>query len=438
MQQPVLKQVIFLIVSALLLVLLMGLFLVTDSKAETATGLCKDAQGRAFQLKLFGRDSDDWDDWDNEWGDWSDKGRSSFFMRYNRVEGLTLGMKLNRDYWRRRHPQSPFLYGHWGYAFAAKEFQYQVGLEKGIFEEYRFGFGGEYHRMIDTPDRWIMPEAENSVAAFLLKEDFYDYYLSEGGTGYIVQNLTRAVTLTGTYRSEKIQSVEKNTNWSLFGGKKRFRLNPAVEEGELHSISGSLVLDTRNSKTHTTSGWYIQVEGEHTGDDLGGDFTYDCFWGDLRRYQRLGYNDGIDIRLRAGTANGILPWPKRYYLGGPSTLRGYRYKTFPDGWNQPGGNRMLLGQIEYRLGKQDLPDEFDFGVLEQFYIILFADAGWINSVDTGLDFLEGFDDLDYRDFKSDVGLALANRSGNFRIEIARRTDTGYKPFMFWLRLNRPF
>jgi len=424
--------------SALFPVLFAGLFVSPGSGAGSAPGIRLDSPARSFQAGLWGMMDQDWDDWDDDWGDWKDGKRSSVFTRYNRVEGFTAGMRVSRDEGRARHPQRPFLYGHWGYAFAAGELQYQIGIEKGFFETYRFGFGGEYRRMIDTPDRWLMPETENSLAAFLLKEDFHDFYLSEGGSGYVVQNLTKAVTLHAAYHTEKFQAVEKNTNWSLFGGGKRFRENPAVGPGEMRGFSASLAVDTRNSKKVPTRGWYLQIEGERMGDDFGGDFTYDRVWGDLRRYQPLGFHDGIDIRLRAGTANGDPPWPKRFYLGGPGTLRGYRYKAFPDTWSRPGGNRMLLAQVEYRLGKQIFPDDFAFFFLEHFDIILFADAGWTDTVDSGLDLLDGFDDITYRDIRSDAGLALASHSGNFRIEIARRTDTGVKPFMFWVRLNRAF
>lgn len=446
MQQTALKQVLFLIGSAFILVLLMGLFLFTNSNAEPASTVGIASPSPSLQLNLEGNDWDDWDDWDEDedwdenkdWEDWMSGDRSSVFARYNRVEGFTIGTRLKKEYWRSRRPSSPFIYGHWAYAFGAKEFQYRAGVEKGVFDDFRFAVGGEYHHMIDTEDKWIISESENSLAASMIKEDFHDFYQRDGGSGYIMQNLTDAITLTGTYSTDKWSSVKKHVNWSLFGGKKKFRENPAIDEGEARSVSASVLLDTRNSKKRTTRGWYVHVEGEHTGDDLGGDFTYDRVVADFRRFQPLGYYDGIDIRIRGGSSTGCLPWHKRYYLGGLSTLRGYRYKAFPAKWDQPGANRMLLAQIEYRLGKQDLPDEIDLGLLEQFYLILFADAGWLASVDKEMDLMEGFEDLEPGDFKSDVGIALANRSGNVRFEIARRTDTSYKPIMLWFRLNRPF
>ena len=99
---------------------------------------------------------------------------------------------------------------------------------------------------------------------------------------------------------------------------------------------------------------------------------------------------------------------------------------------------MVLAQVEYRMGKQDLPDELDWGLLEHFNLILFADAGWVATVDPHLELQEGFDDLSWETLKSDVGIALANRSGNIRFEVARRTDRAKDAFVFTFRIHRTF
>ena len=98
---------------------------------------------------------------------------------------------------------------------------------------------------------------------------------------------------------------------------------------------------------------------------------------------------------------------------------------------------MFLAQFEYRMGHQDLPDEIDLGILEHFNLILFTDLGWIGTVDPEDGLFKGFD-FGWSDLKNDVGIALANRSGNVRVELARRTDTSDKPFSFYFRINRPF
>ena len=99
---------------------------------------------------------------------------------------------------------------------------------------------------------------------------------------------------------------------------------------------------------------------------------------------------------------------------------------------------MVLAQLEYRMGNQDLPDELDMGILDYFNLILFADVGWVGNGGIGSGLFEGFEGLSLVNMKSDVGIALANRSGSVRFQIARRTDTSKKPFVFSFRINRPF
>jgi len=194
MQRVMMKQVLFLILLAMALIMVMGVVICTNVRA----------QGLGMN---FLQDWDWDDDWDDDWGTGS---RVTPSFRYNRVEGLYLGFRVKKEYWRRRYPGRPFLYGFAGYAFKLKEVEYRVGLEKGFFDEYRLAFGGEYHRMVDTPDRWIIPDMENSLAAFLIKEDFQDFYFREGGSGYVRQNFSRDITLSAAYHYDKLDTLVKN------------------------------------------------------------------------------------------------------------------------------------------------------------------------------------------------------------------------------------
>ncbi len=416
------KQLLFFFLLALALFFLMGILFTSNALAQ---GLKNDFD-------------DDWE-WEDDWeDDWNGQGRVAFDARYNRVEAPYIGLRLKRDVWYKYHPYQPFLYGLAGYAFAAKEFEYQAGLEKGFFEEYRLALGAEYHRIIDTPDRWIISDLENSLAALLIREDFHDYFMNEGFSAYISQNVTRAFKVMVSYYSETHDSLEKCANWSVFGGDKRFPENPPMDEGLIRSLSGSLVLDTRNSRRNTTRGWYIQAELEFAGNDIGGDFGYERMLVDIRRYQKIWLGESVNIRLRLGSASGDVPWQRSFHLGGVSTLTGYRFKELPDGRFNPGGNRMFLSQIEYRFGGNDFAGSVDLGFLEHFNLILFFEAGWVQNVDADWGVLKGFGEMNWADIKSDLGVALANRSGSVRVQVAKRLDTGYKPYAFSFRISRPF
>lgn len=386
-----------------------------------------DRPGSAFQ------DFDD--DWD--WDDWDDN-RTSFDGRYNRVEGPYLGFRTNPDVMRDKYRDRIIVLGKAGYAFSAKEVEYQFGLEKGFFDDFRFAIGGEYHDLIESPDTWVIPNDENSLAAMFLKEDFHDFYQKEGSSFYVRQNFTQNAFLSLAYHVDQLDSLNKNSNWAVFGGKKKFPENPAMSVGENKSIIANFVLDTRNSKRRTTHGWFVQMEYENAlNKDWRGDFKYERALVDIRHFQSFFTGDGLDLRVLAASSSYNMPWHRRFYLGGLSTLRGFPYKAFPCGRMNPGGTRALLGQVEYRLGYPEIFDDMDLDIFETFNIILFADAGWVSNMEHNT-LTEGFEDIDINDFKSDVGIAFANNAGNVRLEIARRTDRDEKPYTVLFRINRPF
>ena len=418
---------------AILVYIILGLLIAPMAKAEPALMESR-ILSPLSEFHLWNTSDDDWDtDWDEDW----DTDRSAPYIRYDRVEGLNIGFELKRDYLKLEYPDQAYIFGSSGYAFAAKEFQYQIGLEKGLMDEFRMAFGVEYHRLIDTPDLWRIEYFENSLGAFLLREDFLDFYLREGGSIYYEQYLTRKAHFQIGYHFEQLDSLSKNTNWALFGGKKKFRQNPAMSAGNITSVKAALFVDTRNSRKQPRRGWLIQVEEEHSLTE-NSDFDFNSVVADIRRYQPIGYGESLDFRVRAGSGTGNLPWQRSFHLGGISTLRGFKYKAFPDGPMHIGGNRMLLGQVEFRIGSGTMQDVLDVDFFELKHIVLFADAGWVSQVDSGLTLTEGFDGIEWSAFKSDIGIALTNSSSNFRFEVARRTDTNKKPFTFMIRLKRDF
>lgn len=390
----------------------------------------KEVSSPFFPLNTFSVDEEE--ELEKEFSEETHSSQMDF--RYNRVEGVYLGGQLGKDRYRTlRWSDSPF-FGFAGYAFSPKEFEYQIGLGKPFFEYFRFSVGAAYHRRIDTPDLWILSEEENTLSSFFLKEDFHDFYFREGGIGFINQWIGPSFKVGGGYQSEEWNALCRNTTWALFGGKKRFRKNPMMDEGFFRALWGHVILDTRSTSKRNPRGWYVQVEAEHAGDNLGGDFHYDRILGDIRYYySNLMKKEGIDVRLMWGSSHGDLPWQKSFYLGGFSTLRGFPYKAFPNGWNSPGGNRMILAQLEYRIwGKTE------FGIFEPWQMILFTDAGWVSRAEAEADFLNGFEDLTWKNVRHDVGIAISDRKQSFRIDVARRTDTGKKPYTVSFRIQRPF
>jgi len=418
-----------------------GSYVGGDVVQTTWTGQRVDDRGRKYRVEE--RDEDRDEDWD----EWRDRNRLQKYMtqwdnedieadmenvlfNYNRVEGLVLGVQIPQNLWIKNSKYNVRIYGHAAYAFKSKATRYQIGLERWLFEDFRFTLGVESHDMLDSEDDWIIPEFENTLAALFLGEDFRDYYRRSGVSVYAIQNVTHHFRMMGGLKKDRFYSVKKETNWSIFGGNKKFLDNPMVDEFEIKSIVASVGLDTRNDLVHPNEGWFINVNGEFARPNLNDNsiYNFDRLIIDLRRYQPLGYGENLDFRFRLGTGRGDLPLQYRYDLGGLSSLRGYKFKEFKD------GDRMLLGNIEYRIYGSFM-DLFD---LPDLNIILFGDAGWVWNAEDNSQLDNSFDDITWNEMMTNVGVAFSNYEGNVRLNIAQRLDDRSKPVVVTFRLRRAF
>jgi len=363
-----------------------------------------------------------------------DEDQQVVLLRYNRVEGLFAGLRLPRNFNPRQQVVDFGLYGEAGYGFRSKAWRYRLGGEFSAFSgpprgvPFLMTLGAEVHDLTDTQDRWIIPEMENSLSAFLFKRDYMDFYRRGGWSIYVTQRVAGVLSLTGRFASDDFYSLPNRTNWALFGGPD-FRPNPAIDEGRIISLRGELRLDTRNSRQHPHQGWLIQGLAERAGGVFGGEYDFQRYLVDLRRYQPLTLGDRLDVRLRVGTARGPLPRQYMYDLGGLSTLRGYGFKEFT-------GDRFLLGNVEYWVNAdQRLGGAWLFGDLN---LVFLFDAGLAWFADDPSSPLADFSNLGNRNIRTSAGLAIASDSGNFRIELVKRLDRGGERVSVRFRASRPF
>lgn len=152
-------------------------------------------------------------------------------VRYNRVEGLVVG--LQRDPLSLRDPNdSARIYGQLGYAFAPKDLRYTIGIESKLVRDDETGLkvGVAYQNQTLTPDRWKTSYGENSLAGVGFEYDFFDYYEAEGLSVYLVQAFPHTLRLTAGFRSEEHRPLSSNTDRSLFETG-TFRANPPAQAG---------------------------------------------------------------------------------------------------------------------------------------------------------------------------------------------------------------
>jgi hypothetical protein len=365
----------------------------------------------------------------------------NFVFRYNRVEGVYLGLAADKKfYWDGHRIISG--YGSLGYGFSTHRWRGQLGLDRQFAAGASlFELGGEGHNLTDTKDDWIISQGENTAAAFFLREDYRDYFQRAGFSvhgAWYTKSTDLTTMINADYRYDEYESLSKNTNWSLFKNKYPFRENPQVNEGPMRSTVLTGGISTVEERRRAVTGWNAFAQVEFGKMDKGTMFAgpteiaieknFTRAIVDVRRFQPLSKYDNLNVRVRFGSLKGGPIVQKSFELGGVNTLPAFYFKEFA-------GNRMMLGNVEYALNGRVF-DDVDFwpGSLA---LIVFADAGNAQFVDTKTAVTDGFQGFALANMKSDLGFALGWHDGTARLGFAWRTDTGGPPMVF-LRLNRPF
>ncbi|MCX6139108.1 MAG: DUF5686 family protein [Ignavibacteriales bacterium] len=352
-------------------------------------------------------------------------------FRYNRVEGFFLGLGAEKKfYWDGRRTISG--YGSAGYGFATHRWRLNLGLDRQFAaNDALYEIGAEAHSITDTKDEWRMKLWENNLVALLWHEDYRDYFGREGFSVHVARyskEPSLSTQLRVDYLIDRYKSLENGTNWSVFRQLHSFRNNPAIQEGWMRSLVLTAGLSTVERVKRLNEGWDLYFCGEAAGDQLGADFMFKQAVVDIRRYQPVASYAAVNVRVRGGTLEGKLLPQKSFELGGANTMPAYGFKEFS-------GNRMLLGNAEFLLSGRVLRDVSFWPSM--FDIIVFGDAGTVDTVATSKSFVEGFDAFAMSSIKSDVGFALATHDDGMRLGFAWRTDSS-APVSVYFRFTGSF
>ena len=355
---------------------------------------------------------------------------------FNRVHGLRWGLKTEQE------SRYLGLEGalEFSYGFSSEIWNYQFAMEKSWFRRHRMSIGIDVHKLTDTNDWELVSDAEHVIAELILGEAWRDFYQRKGYELNFGQRLTPSTEFGIRYRDDKYKSLEKNNDWSLLdrsyeddewsddfrwtGGREtRIRPgegveddddkqkpdNPPIMEGKMRSLIAEYTIDTRNSEK-PTNGWLNTFSVEHAG--LSGDFDFNLYKASIRRYNRLGGNQYLFLRVKAATTDRALSpsHPRKLYLGGIGTLRGYWFKEFS-------GDKMMLINAEYWIMTNWPPG---------IGVVFFVDSGyaWHYKVKTDLD-----------DMKTDIGIGF--QLGALRVNLASSVGED-RETIFSARLARMF
>jgi len=355
--------------------------------------------------------------------------RADVTATYDRVNALALLGNLSYENPTELHPRLGF---GLGYSFGRERVLYEVSVVQPFFSEGLFDAGVAAYRQNATPDEERVGDVENTLAAAFFREDWRDYYEAEGFAATAGWNVTKKQRFGGRCRKEDHRAVSKTTDWGLFGGDKRMRENPAMDEGELRAVALTYDIDSRNDRRNPTRGNRVGAVYEWAGEELGGDFQYRKAVLDVRRYQEISRGYYADFRIAGGHLThgkrwiqagsggaaeglakvegwGAYPLQERFYLGGVGTMRATQFKSL-------GGDRMLLANAELRVE-----------IFRHFQAAVFADVGdaWSSH---------------HRDpdIRTDAGIGFQDSESSFRLNLARKMDRNDDEIFVSARIRRMF
>jgi hypothetical protein len=395
------------------------------------------------------------------WTDPSDAGLVvAFGGTFNRVEGAPIligpriDLRMNNS---ARLQLDARLITRTAESFSLRtgRFGYRARGELVLGSRYRsLGVGVRAYDQVQSIEPWPLKDFEAGWAAFLMHDDYRDWFRRQGAAVYATVRPNRNVSVTLEGRDETHYSVAANDPWSVFDNSTTWRANPTISDGDYRTIGTQVRVDTRNDRSAPTSGIYLNAEFDATRGDLpAGRTSFSRTFVDARTYLRLTGDTRLHLRLAGGGKLGgdSLPLQQRYALGFPDPLPGYAFRQHSCG--AAGGqalcDRVLVIQAEFRthLGFEfgpdwanDWGDEDPAERWEPFHIsgpdiVLFADAGRAWSV-SGVGALPSGQLPKLSSFSTDVGVGLD--FGPVGLYLAKSVGALDQPATFSVRLGRRF
>lgn len=361
-------------------------------------------------------------------------------IHYNRVNGLFLGLRMERMQWYR---YSGFLnipginpHGYIGWGTASKEWEYAIGAEKLIGAKGRLMIGAEYHRGTATDDYHRVGLNETSVTSFLAGYDFLDYYKMEGFGIYTLMRTRKWLEAGFSYNRDTFSSLQVNTDYSLFGKRSTYRPNPGVDsdadEIDLDIYSFSVAFNPRTALINDNFTFAAKVKAE-LADNKGSDqdYRFNKVLSEVKMFYSFEPGSILSWRVQAGGITGNAPDFKQFYLGGIGTLRGSPYKFF-------NGNQMIASNLEVKFGR---PSHKSGNWLSEYnlHLLLFLDSGWSQMNEDLFEASNPYEKIgqfSLSDMQHDFGIGIG--TGAFRAELAWPLKTFGSTPIFWIRLNPTF
>ncbi|MCH7770961.1 MAG: carboxypeptidase-like regulatory domain-containing protein [Bacteroidetes bacterium] len=247
------------------------------------------------------------------------------WYRFNRVEGNVLDFTFHLDdaFDRRLNSYLDFSYG-----FSDEKFK------TDFYGEYLFGDYRTYGIILNAYDKLsiLFGESDNyndltaTFVALLFKDDFRDYYYTNGFDVTIEGEVAPVLSLSMGYINHTDHSATTNTDFSFFNKSRSYRANPPVFEGKINALTAGFTLDFRDYiedgyfRRRTSQGRsYVLFSGDVTysnNDLISSSLDYITYKFRSSGFIRTFRSAYLNFRLYAMYNDGTLPFQDLYSLPG--------------------------------------------------------------------------------------------------------------------------
>jgi hypothetical protein len=236
-------------------------------------------------------------------------------VSFNRVEGFHAGASAEFDSVTAHLSVTAGL----AYGFSDRHGKYTLGTTLYPGTHRSFGIGVEVYRRVEhAPDRGYFTPFTNSLSSLFAKQDYRDYFGTEGGRGFLIFRPSENLHSRLTYTYEDEGPLSQHTDFSVLYPSRSYRQNPAARAGRLRALRLDLRLGPEAVPFDFVLQNRLEVSIENASPGFtGGDFDFTRLDGVLSLSVPTfgqGYllKPGFRIRASAGNATGSLP-PQRLF-----------------------------------------------------------------------------------------------------------------------------
>jgi hypothetical protein len=221
----------------------------------------------------------------------------------------------------------------------------------------------------ESNDSWQIGRIENGFIVVMTADDFLDYWERRGGEVGLSWSITEYTSMVGFVSYQEDVSLAAMKIPSLLRSTRRYRDNPAIDDGERLAAGVKFGYDGREEESWRRSAWRFDLWFEKGFETEASDFSYEAFNVEMARYQYLGRSSRIDLRGKIFSTLSPVPGQMKRSLGGYGGVRGARDIPFP----VEKGDRLALFTVEARTR---LPDLWVMRSLFTYWeFLVFSDIG---------------------------------------------------------------